>query len=118
MRYHAVDPNDLIYAVREPQRLRCLGQGAVSQQSLSPSRAPCAAAAKTLTTMSSLHWQMLARGQVVRVPRSTALHTTRGHTSSDCLWRKVLQSKENRHVNYHLGLRQECERRLGLAGPV
>lgn len=22
-------------------------------------------------------------------------------------------SKENRHVNYHLGLREECEKRLG-----
>lgn len=25
-------------------------------------------------------------------------------------------AKENRHVNYHLGLREECEQRLGSSG--
>ena len=29
-----------------------------------------------------------------------------------------IQPQENRHVNYHLGFRQECERRLGAAGEV
>ena len=28
-----------------------------------------------------------------------------------------IQIKENRHVNYHLGLREECVRRLGPCGP-